>query len=225
MSASRACFAFLRSGPADPQHGRFSYGSVLAPGSLFPHATLMTTALRASLPSARIVATKASLSSSGTSGISSGLTEAGTARLNDGENLGAIRLRGFGGHPVNLQKLLEASRLFAADAAQRALGQSAADATAFRYRSARALQATEKIALVVRQRPCVLGAHDAVDGHRAVIASSAPSVIRGFLAEVAQNAIASAGVFVPAEIPHVEGEPPFAWNAAGHSGLRRPLPP
>lgn len=77
MSASRACFALLRSGPADPQHGRLSYGSALAPGSLFPHATLRTIALRASLPSARIVAARASLSSPGTSGISSGLTEAG----------------------------------------------------------------------------------------------------------------------------------------------------
>ena len=129
------------------------------------------------------------------------------ARFNDGEDLGAIHLRGFCGHSVDLQKLLEVSRPFAADAAQRSLGQSAAGATAFRYRSARALQANEKRTLAVRQRPCVLGAHDAVDGRRAVVTPSAPSVIRGFLTEVAQNKIAPAGVLFPAKIPHVEGEP------------------
>ena len=124
MSASRACFALLRSGPADPQHGRLSYGSALAPGSLFPHATLRTSV-------AQLFGHIGHLERLDGSG--------DPARLNDGENLGAIRLRGFCGHPVDLQKLLEISRPFAADAAQRAFGQNPAYATAFRYRGARAL--------------------------------------------------------------------------------------
>ena len=89
----------------------------------------------------------------------------------------------------------------------------------------------------VRQRPGVLGAHDAADGRRAVVAPSAPSVIRGLLAEVAQNEIAPAGVLVSAEIPHVEGEPllpgtlrvvlafaaRFRHEQGGLAGLARPI--
>lgn len=59
----------------DSPFARSAFGGT-SPERLTP--TFSTLPLRASLPSARIVAIKASLRSSGTSGISSGLTEAGT---------------------------------------------------------------------------------------------------------------------------------------------------